>query len=152
MYEYLSSNHQINCSSVNSREWLNPNDLEITIAAVTDVSFLPPKVIFLNFLWLTGKPLFLVHHYVREILGYLYRWGKQFLNMCLALIIFLPSISLSATFQPLLGISLQVLTSAQITYHFKVTYPCFIKCFRHQINPIHLSGSLYLFHGILFFC
>ena len=116
----------------------------------------PKSWYLLNFLWVTGKLLLLVHHYVRENLDYIDRWGEWFfwkyLNICLDLIIFLPLIWLSAIFQPLLGISLQFLTSTPsnllILIHLSFF---FIKDFHHHINPIHMSGSFYLFHGILLF-
>ena len=40
----------------------------------------PKNWYLLNFLWVTGKPLFFAHNHVCEKLGYLERLGKQFLS------------------------------------------------------------------------
>ena len=66
---------------------------------------------------------------------------------------FFSSISLSAIFQPLLNISLQVFASTPSNLPILSNLYFFDKIyFHHLINPIHPSGSFYIFHGILLFC
>ena len=106
---------------------------------------------------MTGKPLLLVHHHICENLGYLYISGKLFyLKMLrtsawIAYIVFLP------IYYPPYSNSYWVShrrfwIQHQVTHQFKVTSPCLIKYLHHHINPIHMSGSFYLFQGMLLFC
>ena len=74
------------------------------------ISF-PKRRYFPNFLWVTGKPFFLVHHHVDENWVWDILSGNT-LKICLYCISSLPSVSTSTIFQPLLGASSQVWDSA----------------------------------------
>ena len=124
----------------------------------------PERWYLLKFLGVTVKPLFLVHNYVREKLGYLDRWGKWFfsensLKIWLALIISLPSISLSAIFQPLLGISSQVLDSFPSNLPTLSHLSLFDKIFTssHKSNSsgrfiLSLLWYIFVLFNYIFFC
>ena len=65
---------------------------------------------------------------------------------------FLPSVSISSIFQPLLGILSQVLDSTPSNLPIMSNYPSLIKHFHNSITTINLSGSISIFHGRLLFC
>ena len=106
---------------------------------------------------MTGKPLFLVHYSIDEKLGAMDILGKKFYlkmvwrSACLAQVFFLP--------YPYPPHSNRYWVSHckfwlqhQVTYQLWVNSPCLIKYFCHKIIPIHLQGSIYLFHGIFLLC
>ena len=110
-----------------------------------------------NFLWVTGKPLLLVHEFfLKGWVIYTYEvsdLSKNALKICLSCIIFIPYVSLSPPYSNLYWLShCKFGIQPQGTYQFQETYICLIKHFHNHINLIHLSGSFYLLHHLLFFC
>ena len=78
IYSDLSSTNWLNCSSVNACTFLNYNELDIIIAAVTNFLCFPKQWDLINFISVPGRHSFLVNHPVDENLGDLERLGKQF--------------------------------------------------------------------------